>query len=468
MKKLVLMLLVLGFMMGALPRSLAGGPPLARFEQLPQEMQAFQPNGYGFADGILVEGGVAYLLFFDGTYYTLTIIKQDAQGAWQKVVSSNSAIPGDGAGWSLTSDVPDKVYIQTSENHYLTYREQKGVWKLAGYSDITADKETHIAYEDDSITFSISTNGAAAKTTRVYGVYQRDLRYINIRAVPFTVADARKTLSQAPDIPAGELTARRIKFTSGQKFPVYSGPGEHYLRSAGGRAVVSTNDWIQVFGVENGWAMIQYDISSDHMRIGFIDASALPGNAGVGALALGSVPMMTNSAVTLTDDPLFSKAVLARLPQGQSLRSLSSMGAWAYVEAEISGGPVRGFVPAVSLAPAAPLIPQGEYSVRGEFAAYSASAVMNRTADGAQRVITVYVEAPAGLAPAQGADFLTGYQLYENNRPGPALAQIPAPAGLLAYSVTVADDPQVTVLGLTPRYSQSGERPGEALVMIVQ
>ena len=140
------------------------------------------------------------------------------------------------------------------------------------------------------------------------------------------------------------------------------------------------------------------------------------------ALALGSVPMMTNSAVTLTDDPLFSKAVLARLPQGQALRSLSSMGAWAYVETEINGGPVRGFVPAVSLASAAPLLSQGEYGVRGEFAAYSASAVMNRIADGAQRVITVYVEAPAGLAPAQGADFLAGYQLYENNRPGPALA----------------------------------------------
>jgi hypothetical protein len=355
------------------------------------------------------------------------------------------------------------------------FRDNKGVWRFLGRAQHDFGKRDTVII-NALATDGEWTPGALYVTKRVagrtvyeakpvYGVYETDLRYFSLSAFPKSLEDAREKLSNPPEIPAGELSARRVRFTSGQKFPVYSGPGEHYLRSAGGRAIVSTNDWIQVFGVENGWAMIQYDISSDHMRIGFIEASALPKNAQVAALALGNQPMTTHAAVTLTDDPLFSKAVLAQLPQGQQVRKLSAMGTWAYVEAELAGGPVRGFVPAISLASPVPVIPAGEYSVRGEFAAYAATAVMNRSADGTKRVITVYVDAPAG---AQGTDLLIGYQLYENNRPGPMLSATAAPQGLLAYAVTVANDPSVTVLGLTPRYSQSGERPGEALVMIIK
>lgn len=73
-----------------------------------------------------------------------------------------------------------------------------------------------------------------------------------------------------------------------------------------------------------------------------------------------------------------------------------------------------------------------------------------------------------GLPRRRGPISWGGYQLYENNRPGPVLAATTAASSLRAYTVTVANDPAVTVLGLMPRYSQSGEKTSEALVLIVK
>ena len=115
----------------------------------------------------------------------------------------------------------------------------------------------------------------------VSGIIENDLRYFSLSAFPKTPDKAREILSEPPEIPEGELEAEKIKFTGGKKYSVYSGPGENYLRGGNGKAAVSTNDWIQVFGKENGWILIQYDISSDHMRFGYILEKALPKKADV-------------------------------------------------------------------------------------------------------------------------------------------------------------------------------------------
>ena len=101
-----------------------------------------------------------------------------------------------------------------------------------------------------------------------YGIVETNLRYFSYAAFPKSLKEAKEKLTIPPAIPTGELTAQKIKFTGGQKYPVYSGPGAEYERGANGKASVSTNDWIQVFGSENGYIMIQYAISSSQMRIG--------------------------------------------------------------------------------------------------------------------------------------------------------------------------------------------------------
>ena len=91
--------------------------------------------------------------------------------------------------------------------------------------------------------------------------------------------------------------ARKIRFTSGQKFKVYQGPGEEYGQAGNGKAAVSTNDWIQVFGEENGWILIQYDINKDHMRIGWIKSSALPKKATVSRLTYAPLNAITSMTI---------------------------------------------------------------------------------------------------------------------------------------------------------------------------
>ena len=56
--------------------------------------------------------------------------------------------------------------------------------------------------------------------------------------------------ANVPSIPAGTLNASLISFTSNQTYPVYSAPDSRSIRGAKGRARVSTNGWIQVFGSE--------------------------------------------------------------------------------------------------------------------------------------------------------------------------------------------------------------------------
>lgn len=179
--------------------------------------------------------------------------------------------------------------------------------------------------------------------TRIYGEYQRDLRYFSFNAFPRTVKQAREKLSNPPEIPDGTLEAKRVKFASGKKYAVYQGPGEEYGRAANGKASVSTNDWIQVFGEENGYVMIQYDISSDRMRIGWIEASSLPKNADVDELRFAPVRAHTTGQARMTDDPLHSQTEIAVIASGSEVLWLATMGDWAYVEAD-EGAPLRGFV----------------------------------------------------------------------------------------------------------------------------
>ena len=177
----------------------------------------------------------------------------------------------------------------------------------------------------------------------VYGTYQTNLRYFSFSAFPRTVKEAREKLSNPPSIPSGTLSDQKVSFSGGKKYEVYQGPGEEYGRAGNGKASVSTNDWIQVFGRENGWIMIQYDISSDHMRIGWIPEAALPSSAKVSDLQYTPITVQIIQQVNLTDDPLASQTSVAVLPAGSTVTWLASMGEWAYVECTGSQL-LRGFV----------------------------------------------------------------------------------------------------------------------------
>lgn len=186
-------------------------------------------------------------------------------------------------------------------------------------------------------------------TGRADGTYQRDLRYAAVNSIPQTLKQARQKLTTAPAIPGSDkLTAKDIKFTGGQSYSVYTGPGTDYLRGANGKAKVSTNDWIQVFGREDGYILIQYAISADHYRFGWIEEGALPKKATVAELDFNVTAALTTRNCSVTDDPLYSRTELAKLSAGTEVTWLATMGTWAYIEV-YAAQPVRGFVPAGEL-----------------------------------------------------------------------------------------------------------------------
>ena len=89
--------------------------------------------------------------------------------------------------------------------------------------------------------------------------------------------------ANVPSIPAGTLSASLVSFTSNQTYPVYSAPDSKSIRGAKSRARVSINGWIQVFGSEGDWILVQYDITDTHNRIGYIYKNAACRCHGAGA-----------------------------------------------------------------------------------------------------------------------------------------------------------------------------------------
>ena len=315
----------------------------------------------------------------------------------------------------------------------------------------------------DSITYYLDEGHTKAT---VYGTVETNLRYFSLSAFPRTIQAAKEKLTQAPAIPSGELTATKIKFTGGQKLPVYSGPGDEYERAANGKASVSTNDWIQVFGSEKGFILIQYAISASRMRMGYIDQSALPQNAKVSPLQFAWADAEIVSATFLTDDPLNSQTRVRTLNAGQQVKWLSTMGAWVYVEVTGNGQPIRGFVPASAIRQA-----QADQSFSASFAngTYSAQADV-RVLRGVTAEITVTVNGPAAWNQT-AADSVTAYQVYANNVPLNALSSatrnLTASAWRTVFTLSAAVPAGTAVLGLCPVHAQSGQQEAEMITVIL-
>ncbi len=170
--------------------------------------------------------------------------------------------------------------------------------------------------------------------------------------VPARFAYKGSADKDAPFIPDGTLVPLDIKLPKGKKYPVYTGPGEEYVRSGKGKATVSTNGWVQVFGLEGDWLLIQYGINEGQMRFGYISAKGLKLENGVVDLASQweDVTLTLKEPAILSDDPLASMTDIASLPAGMQVRRLGWMGPWTYVEVRDGERLLRGFVLADFLA----------------------------------------------------------------------------------------------------------------------
>ena len=227
------------------------------------------------------------------------------------------------------------ITFELSNGQWLLHR----VWSYTDYDSMLIQDSTISYYEDLE-----STNVAGTISCTV----SRDLKDFDLSLLPKTLQEAQNQSSSSSGV---SLHAQNISFTANQKYAVYSAPSTASLRGANGKAAVSTNGQIQVFGQENGWLLVQYAIDTNHARIGYIDAKSLSDANTVSVLNFSNQPAYTQEDTVLTDDPLYSQEVLYTLPAEASVTWLASMDDWAYVQYGGSNGipSMRGFVKATGL-----------------------------------------------------------------------------------------------------------------------
>ena len=226
----------------------------------------------------------------------------------------------------------------------VVYRWENGMFRLSSYHKTEGGG---IRVSDDKLDFIDWSN--VVYRGAVQGAVQRDIRYVSFNALPTWIDDAKTKLTVAPNLKDGAFTAQKVKFTGGQKYPVYTGPGEDYVRSGNGKGLVSTNGWIEVYGQKDGYILIQYSIDSSHYRFGWIDRNALPEGTSVPTMDFAGISADTLSEITqdtfLTDDPLFSQNKLCSLKAGQTVSWLAVLNNdWAYVLVNVNGKMMCGFV----------------------------------------------------------------------------------------------------------------------------
>lgn len=314
-------------------------------------VDAFSLDGFFF---VLVKADTTNTLYIfkntkNGYTYWARTTDGVPQGAGRLEMYNYTGNVADGSHVKFNNPTIEIRYYDKSAGYPMytvDYSRINGNWLLKNYAD--AKNDVVVAFKDDSLTYY--TYGTEAKLGSVEGTFQRDIRYCGLRYIPVSLKSAKNKLTVAPDLPSdSELVAENIKFTGGKKYAVYSGPGSDYLRGANNKAAVSTNDWIQVFGEDDGWILIQYAVNKDTYRFGYIDVKALPKNTAVKDLDFNTCLAVTIADTGITDDPLHGGKALGAVPAGEDVLWFATMDTWAYIETDINNVPVRGFIPSSAL-----------------------------------------------------------------------------------------------------------------------
>lgn len=127
-----------------------------------------------------------------------------------------------------------------------------------------------------------------------------------------------------------------------QIIPVYSAPTKTAFVEANGKAKVSTNDWILIYGSDKDYYFIQYAINESAMRFGYIPRQSLNYSTPL-EMMWSNQKATVKSKTNLINDPLGSKTKIKSIVAGTEVEVLSFLNGWAYVEYR-SASIIRGFL----------------------------------------------------------------------------------------------------------------------------
>lgn len=230
------------------------------------------------------------------------------------------------------------------------------VWRDDSYylSEFSRHTVRFVDILGDDMVFSNICNGYDGA---VKYLVDTDIRSVSLESLPCSLEELPAAADGVPIIPYVEsgfpgeiLTPQDVRLPAGRQYPVYAGPGTAYGRSGGGKAVVSTNGWVQVFGQYDGWLLIQYGLDEERCRIGWISARALPAGATVKRLAFDAKSRerrtLPKGGSVLTDDPLGAQTPATVLKGKVEIEKLAQLGLnWMYVRVHDRGRTRYGFLP---------------------------------------------------------------------------------------------------------------------------
>lgn len=325
-------------------------------ENLSTYLESQTPSGYSVAWCYWMPTGTpdqAYVILKHEDENKLLALEMQ-EGGWHTVATSTGAL--------LQGDLLPEVTMESTRYFYMSYeipnyrnelymfyREADGKWYLCDYFiDAANFSRYQFVTKNDQISYALYRNNKPlTDTVTVYGRYQRELQSLDLASLPRTPQEAQTMFSTQKGASMGDFPSTDVAFAKDERYPVYSGPGVDYRRAANGKAAVSTNDWIRVFGAEDNWAFIQYSISASQMRFGYIQATNIPQGTQLDPLSFSPDLVNVLKDTTITDDPLGESRSVGTLHAGQAncyrLATLNEH--WVYVEAVLEDGQkIRGFV----------------------------------------------------------------------------------------------------------------------------
>ena len=366
MKKTLSFLLVLLMLLGTAP-AMADG----LYEPMPAEIAAlfevpaweeYEVMNWLWSE----EQNAAVVVMTNDDLHIVCIVEPDKKGNMRITQRNYTMVVGDGdayldTGYGNTAQeisLPwgDRWGFELHTGGYMIFfAKYDGVWRI---KVVLNGKDELISFVyDDRIGYREGEemedyiDWEHNKMKYAYGTYDNRFAAFNIYAFPKTFEEASEALTNPPVTPTDFYTPISVTLRPREKYDVFAAPGRNSYRAANGKAVMSTNDWVQIFGEEDGWVLVQYDISRDQMRFGYVDASVLPKDAEVQTLHWYDLPEQTvKVSISVTDDPLVSRSIIAYLTAGDTVKVLSEFGNWYYIEmTDNQGELLRGFIPQTTI-----------------------------------------------------------------------------------------------------------------------
>lgn len=291
-------------------------------------------------------------------YHCALFLSLKQEGRWSEVQVITPAV------WQPQDKAEAPKLSLKGESLTLQYPRRKEAYTFAYEPTVLGRRYVLTRAQRDG--FQLAWNAQASQYETDGGLMWGDgnpvfIEELNIRLLPMSEQEVRQ--GSEHNALLEDLFWSSIPQSGDEdKLPVYAAPNASAYRAAKGKASVKPSGGVRYWFTENGWDLVEYEVSQRTHRIGYIEHGHLE-KAQTEVEMIDRVPMQALCDTYLTDDPFVSQYETLRLRAGKGVTVLAKAGLWyAYAETETNGQRIRGFVPMghLGLDPQAQIAPPPE------------------------------------------------------------------------------------------------------------